>query len=321
MPYAVREHPDFSWSHSRDKMFRACQRRYYWNYYGSHRGWERSAGEEARLTYQLKQLTTLPLVLGSEIHLRASEIALAIREGGPVPSLEVCRARTSACLNQVWRGSQDRQAFRRAPKHHPMLLEKYYGLPISNDQLARVRAKLEQCTLHLCTWPGWDEVRACDRDDIRLVSSIEAVAHHGIRLYGAPDLVYRGADERWNVVDYKTGAHEDGADQLALYALYLRETGDLAGYDGTCVGRVVDLHAGEEQVLDLGPDDLARAERRVRDSTWAMRGLLVQLDTDRNEAQPRERFALPVDSSRCRGCPYYELCEDELKHAQHFGPF
>ena len=83
MPYAVREHPGFSWSHSRGKMFRACQQRYYWHYYRSHRGWERSASEEARLTYQLKQLTTLPLALGSEIHQRASEIALAIREGTP----------------------------------------------------------------------------------------------------------------------------------------------------------------------------------------------------------------------------------------------
>lgn len=321
MAYTVREHPDFSWSHSRDDMFRRCQRRYYWHYYGSHRGWERGADEQARAAYRGKNLTTLPLVLGTEVHQRAREIIRSILGGEPAPSLEQCRARTRAGLNRVWRASQDREGFLRSPKRHPMLLEMYYNLPISNDQLARVRAKLELCTAHLCAWRGWEEVRACAPEDIQLYESIDAVEHHGIRLHAAPDLVYRDGRGPWIVVDYKTGAADGAEDQLALYALYLRELDVLPGYDGTCVGRVVDLDAGEERSVEIGPAHLARAERRIRDSSWGMRGLLVQLDTERNEPQPRARFALPVDTSGCRSCGFYSLCEAELQDPTHFGPF
>ena len=58
----------FSWSPSRDRLYRNCARAYYFNYYGSWGGWERDAPAPARLAYRLKQMTNLPMFAGTVVH-------------------------------------------------------------------------------------------------------------------------------------------------------------------------------------------------------------------------------------------------------------
>ena len=65
MPYQRSEHPIWSWSHSRRETFQECPRKYYYQYYASHNGWEADAPETARLAYRLKNLTTLPEEIGA----------------------------------------------------------------------------------------------------------------------------------------------------------------------------------------------------------------------------------------------------------------
>ena len=82
-------HPEFSWSHSRDRALAECARAYFWQYYGSHGGWLPDAPQQARQAYALKQLTTFPLIVGSAVHECARDYALAVRKGAPRPSFEV----------------------------------------------------------------------------------------------------------------------------------------------------------------------------------------------------------------------------------------
>jgi hypothetical protein len=60
--------PEFSWSVSRAKKFAYCPRRYYYDYYGSWKGWEIGASEECRKAYFLKKRTSLAAWAGTEIH-------------------------------------------------------------------------------------------------------------------------------------------------------------------------------------------------------------------------------------------------------------
>ena len=49
MPAEFGPLPEFSWSQTRRSTFRDCPRMYYWQYYGSWKGWEDDAPEEARI--------------------------------------------------------------------------------------------------------------------------------------------------------------------------------------------------------------------------------------------------------------------------------
>ena len=147
--------PTMSWSHSRARLLEEdCARRYYWQYYGSHGGWDAEAPDETRLAYRLKQLSALDMALGQEIHTRAQEIAEAIRGREEPPSLDRLIERTRNELNRVWRASKDPSAFARAPKRQPMLLERYYGLSVSNDRLAVSPGQARECVTNLADLAG-----------------------------------------------------------------------------------------------------------------------------------------------------------------------
>jgi hypothetical protein len=321
MPYTAREYPEFSWSHSRARLLEECQRRYLLKSYVASSGWSAEATTEARLAYRLSKLTTLPMVLGLQVHERAKEIASAIRDGYEPPSLAECREQTAAELNRVWQGSRDLKAFLRSPKRHPMLLESYYHRPISNESLARVKSRMGICIENLVGWPGWQEVNLARPEDILVLSATDPVPIHDVPVYAAPDLVTMAPDGVWQILDWKTGDCAGVEDQLATYALYLRERGILPGFDGTARGRVVRLDVGEDRIVEITPVQLERAAKRIRDSVWRMRGYVTRMDIGRNEPLPRSHFPLAIDRGQCDRCPFAELCSEDLASPKYFGPF
>ncbi len=58
----------FSWSISRDRIFQACPRQYYFNYYGYWGGWDLNAPERTRQIYILKQLQNRFMWSGAKVH-------------------------------------------------------------------------------------------------------------------------------------------------------------------------------------------------------------------------------------------------------------
>jgi len=61
---------EFSWSKSRDEIFRTCPRQYYFNYYGYWGGWEQNAPERTRQIYILKNLQNRYSWKGDRVHNR-----------------------------------------------------------------------------------------------------------------------------------------------------------------------------------------------------------------------------------------------------------
>ena len=59
---------EFSWSKSRDGLFRECPKKYYFHYYGSWGGWVASEDDKVKQIYYLKKLKSKELWLGSVVH-------------------------------------------------------------------------------------------------------------------------------------------------------------------------------------------------------------------------------------------------------------
>lgn len=316
---AIGPNPAFSWSHSRARMVEqgACARRYRYQYYLSHLGWDIEAPPEAQLAYRLKQLTTIDLAIGVRVHNRAAEIAQAFIEGEQPQSLEASEKRSRNEMNQIWQASKDPRAFVRRPRRHPMLLEVYYNHPISNERLQRAKAKLTRCLKALHEWNGWHDIAAADRESIILPDAPEPVTIRDVPVFGVPDLVWRD-DAAWEIIDFKTGTIDGAKEQLALYALCLQERGIIAG-DAEVRGRVVGLSTYEDEILPISDADMAAVQRRLRDSLSQMRTYVVEMDLDRNEALPADRFPYPPTTDHCRWCPFQEICDKES--ATYFGPF
>jgi hypothetical protein len=302
------DRPQFGLSHSRDRMMSECERRYYLHYYASWRGWERDAAEAASAAYRCKKLMSLSGLLGSQVHERARDVALAIRAGHDIPALDDLVRRTCDAMNAVWQASRDRESFLRRPSRHPMLMERYYGLPVSSDRLAVVGGRIRTLLSSLHAWPGWAEVVGAEPESIRLFEPLDHAEYAGVPLYAPPDLVY-GSHDGATIVDWKTGREPspDHVLQVELYHLYLHLRG-LVEEDEPVTGRIVYLASEEEQSIELDAQSLERTSRRLEDSMWRARGLLIEMDEGRNEPVPAEHFPARVDEQRCGWCPMQEAC-------------
>jgi hypothetical protein len=304
---AIGPFPDFSWSHSRDRVFRACKREYFWQHYASHGGWLAAAGNVAQLAYAAKQLTTFEMELGASIHRAAARIARAIRDGETWPGREELEAQAREDLNALWVRSQDLRTFALRPKYHPVDRHMYYGGTLEPRRQEKLQEKLQACVGHLLVAPVWNDVMAAGPDAILVIDDLSSFPWNMLDIWVAPDLVFKGSDGIC-LVDWKTGRLLPDPEQLGLYGLYAREVLDL---DPPYLGRLVGLEEGNEVIHEITDEALEAVEDRVFTSVVRMRTYVV--DPGTNQPLPVERFPLTDHRSRCDRCSYYALCRRELE--------
>lgn len=301
-----------AWSLARQAAFDRCKRRYLLRYYVGSGGWANDAPPLTRLAYALSKLTTLQLALGAYVHEAARDIATAILNRRPGPSLDEIRSKIRAALNGVVRSSQNMEAFRLQPRTNPMLQEVYYGWGLSPEAISRTVERLDLCTDTLVRLPLWAEIGALRPSSILLIDSLEIHRLGGTPVYAAPDLAYLSGPDTATIVDFKTGnAREDEVlGQLALYALALREK---MGATAPAVwrGRAILLESGGELVFELTAADLECAGARARDGYGGMLAMLS--DVEANIPEPVNAFPLALRKAGCPVCPFWQICEQEVR--------
>lgn len=309
-------YPEFSWSHSRDRVLAECARAYYWRYYGSHGGWLPDAPQQARQAYALKQLTTFPLIVGSAVHECARDCALATRKGAVRPSFEVMLARVSDALNRAVLGAHHRAAFLRDPKRFVMLREAWHSGRADSPALPAAVAKARVCLRTLESSPVWEDLEGCQPEWVAVPDGPAAFVHEGWPIYAGPDLVYRPDGRRVVILDWKTGDDSDAELQIPLYALYCRTVLGLPFREDEWFGRVVNLSTGDDTTFEISRFDVVQTAERVRESVQVMQSLLA--DPDRNVPRSMAEFPLAPAERRhgCSFCAFYPLCEKEMASEQ-----
>ena len=318
MAFEYREHPEFSWSQSRRGTFRQCPRQYYWQYYGAHNGWYDDADETARTAYRLKKLTSFFEFVGGAIHELAADAINGARGGErPLTAEELFQAGRDK-LNRAYAQSKRLKDWKRRPNRVTMFHDFYYGTGPSKGMIDKIRDRLRVCSENLLESESYRaavqapfvEVKEVDRGP-------EFFMRDGYTIWAQPDLLYRTGDGEFHVVDWKTGrADETHALQLRTYGLYVQSREDLE--PAAITGRLEYLLNGSGEMVPLKQEDLEAEEREIRDSIAMMQKYVA--DTSTNEARSKDEFPLRDDTSECRYCKYYELCEDEIAGAVA-GPF
>ena len=312
MPYERREHPAFSWSHSRRGTFEECPRKYYYHYYGSHNGWEDDAPQDARRAYRLKKLTSLPLELGYVVH-RAASVALAVYSRGATLTVDNLYLTVRDRLNRVWQESQDRAGWERLPSHRKMFREFYYGDGIDRAELSDARGQLMQCLTNLLESVSFRE--AMESRVVAIEKFSTALRVDEVDVHAVPDLVYQRDDGLWTIVDWKSGNAPDesrGREQALVYALYVR--GNHATGESKIRGRIEQLAHGYADHYEFTDDDLQGCVETIRHSIKAMKGCLS--DVGLNELLAKEAFPMRWGTWPCRLCNFYELCQEEMAPAE-----
>ena len=309
---------DLTWSVSRARLFRSCQKAYYYAYYGAWGGWSVEAPERTRLLYCLKQVQSFPLWGGGIVHevIRDALTQFAMRRR-PIDVNDLQNA-ARALLRRGWVESRDR-LWEQNPKRAVNLFEHYYGegREIPREQTDALKeniyAALENFAhcdtlAELLTLPpqNWVELDQLESFIVGELPADDRAPAAPLKVWCAIDLAYFDAQGVLHIIDWKTGSEhkEELRLQLACYAIYAMKKYQLP-LEKIILGGVILNDGGRLSPYAISRESLVNATDQMLKSACAMRGKLQ--DIEANTAN-EEDFDCTQNPAVCNSCPYRQVC-------------
>jgi CRISPR/Cas system-associated exonuclease Cas4 (RecB family) len=299
---------EFSWSTSRDRLFKSCKRAYYYHYYGSWGGWERNAPPEVREAYILKKLTNGKAWAGAHVH-RAVSVALrSLKSGGLVPESELIESALDTMRADY---SQSRNGdYRRYPTKACGFFEHEYGLEKPPEYWKFLAEGVESCIRNFYASDIFEIIRETDPGTWLVIDSNDfdkerdSFVFEGETVYAKIDFAF-GDSGCVHIIDWKTGKELSGNEeplQFHTYALYAVEKWGVPVEGVSLVEANLSI-PGSQDIILTG-DGIERLKEYMRDSIGEMKALLS--DPENNVA---EIGNFPVNEGKhCRRCNFYKLC-------------
>lgn len=322
----------FSWSLSREGMFDECTRRYYYHYYLSWGGWKTNAPRVVREAFKLKRLVSLSLWRGQLVHYVTSKVLQSMKVKGRIP-------RKEDVIGYILERFQKQVDFSKArryltePKRKGKklnidwlaLLEHEYNRELDADRIERARQECIQGIEGLFKSPILSSIGETDPggwfiEDLDHAEFSQSFQFQGVTVYVKTDLMFRGRDGTFNIVDWKTYRAMEPGDrnqpfsrdaqvQLGIYSYYavqvLQESLDLIRlYEVNLLegGKVIEYNANKESIEAF--------TGHIKTGISKLAATLRDGDTERNEPLPPRSFS-KIDNGRCRFCNFYRICKDE----------
>ncbi len=295
---------NFTWSYSRHGLFDACRRKYWLNHYGSWGGWDRQlAPERVREIYIQKNLTTVPMWIGTVVHDTAEQCLKSLRRR-QLPRRDQVVARALARARRNIRESRE-GAWRHDPKRRAGFQHDYYQLELRPDPLPgaleEIRRQVE--TLLDCRIYG-RMAQAPQR--ILEVEDLVQIDVDGTPVWVKLDALMQGR-EGVVVVDWKTGRFHAEATvdrQLGVYGLYAVQRWQ--GRPGHIQAMHVNLRADQWRTFTLEAEHLEASRAFITESADRMRALLR--DVEHNVAEEEDFPMKPEGDPGCDRCRFRRDC-------------
>lgn len=318
---------EFGWSISREAMFDSCPRRYYFHYYLSWGGWESGAEPLAREAFRLKRLVSLALWRGQLVHYVTTKVLASLRARKRIPAYDDVRGYTLERFDAQYAFSRDLR-YRGEPKKRGgklnidwlALFEHEYRLPIEEQRLSKARDECVTAMRNLLESEILRRIAATDSDgwaieNIDLGEFAQVFDFEGARVFAKTDLMFRGGDGTFNIVDWKTfsggaaGRDEEKTSlQLGVYGFYAAEIlGEPLERIRLIEVNLLDRAAETEHTV--APQDLERFRLSIRAGIGRLAAVLEDGDIARNRPLPPHTFP-PVENGRCRYCNFFRICKD-----------
>ena len=292
---------EFSWSISRDRIFSACPRAYYYRHYGSWGGWKRDAAPRVREIYMLKNLGNRFTFAGQVVHEVVADVLNRHRYGAD-PTLEQAKEAALAALRKGFQESRDGLYRQRKAVG---LFEHEYGEDISDQEWRRMRDRVYSCLENFYRSKVRDIILATRIENWLPIDTLDSFDFEGTKVYVAPDFALRNDQGNALLIDWKTGRKGDAADrrQLVCYGLFARQKW---GVDPRrAIGELHYLLSGEVEIVTLDGEALEEGMEHIRASIRAMKALLA--DPEGNVARI-EDFPQTENRAECAHCNFRRIC-------------
>jgi len=298
---------DFSWSKTRDEVFRTCPRQYWFNYYGYWNGWFEDAPERTRQIYVLKNLRNRHIWAGEKVHECIERSLNNIRRGIKVLPVDEIVSITIDQMRAEFRSSRLRN-YLKNPKSCA-LFEHEYATQVSDEEWKELAQHVEICLRNFYASDIFDGLKSHSREGWLEVEEFSSFQLDDFRVHLVIDCAIKEGKDIF-IYDWKTGKSipEDLPLQLSCYALYALEKWRVSPESLMVIEYNLSYNkATEFSVSQADADDM---KGYIRGSVKDMRSLLT--DPEDNLPLEEERFSKVEDNRISLRCNFLKICKPHL---------
>ncbi len=300
---------EFSWSFSRDNLFKECNRKYYYNYYGSWNGWSKEKADNVtRTLYVLKNLVNRKIWKGDAVHKELSRILKTFKSTGKFNSLDDSLRRLTKIMRDEFRFSKGKSYWNHVGSLRKVnaLYEHEYDMDIQDKDWKDNYEETIECLKNFYSSSILTEMRTIKKSDIISIDSTIPTPFdfNNSIIYVNLDLAYF-LNDNLKIVDWKTGVTESNPLQFAVYALHVNNNHNIPLEKIT----VVEYNLQEKRSFthSFTSEDIEKLKTYINNSIYEMKSLLA--DPDENEADITD-FHRTEEVTRCDFCNYKKICFD-----------
>jgi len=292
---------DFSWSVSRDAVFKQCRRKYYYQYYGSWGGWSFDAENKTRTIYILKQLKTRQMWAGTRVHEAIENVLKNLQVGIKIDENEVIEDKVSLMRTEF--KSSLAKMYQIEPKTCA-LFEHEYEVPVSDIEWKKNSEHVVDCLKLFFNSKVYGDIFNLSPDQWLEVEEFSSFYDQGIKIYSVFDFACRKNEEVF-IYDWKTGKDEHNLFkiQLACYGLFATTKWGLKPDQVQL--REFNLSNGNMYEVSLEEFDLDDIHKHIWNSIGDMLNCLEDRPTN---TAVEERFTFTENLKICKYCNYLRIC-------------
>lgn len=298
----------FSWSVSRDNVFRECPRKYYFSYYGHWGGWQDSAPSRTREIYVLKQLKNRFTWIGQVVHACISRSLQNLSRSVPLLDVDEILSITRSGMRQDFRDSRNKRYWEN-PRIYFGFFEHEYEADVTKEQWRESADTVDRCLLNFYESAEFDAFERTEPQNFLEVEQFSSTGLDGTEIRSRLDCATREGD-KIVVWDWKTGRREASTGlslQMACYAYYAKQAFrvDLSRVET----RRFDLYRKKLYKEAITEKALEGMLDYIRGSIKDMHGVLEDVA---NNIAVEERFRKVERADTCLKCNFLRVCQPEL---------
>ena len=293
----------FSWSKTRDEVFKTCPRQYWFSYYGYWNGWLESSPERTRQIYILKNLKNRHIWAGEKVHECIQRSLNNIQRGIKVLSVDEIVTITLDRMRAEFRSSKAKNYWKN-PKSCA-LFEHEYEIEIVDDQWKEVAGNVETCLRNFYASDIYDGLKSHPRDGWLEVEEFSSFHLENIRINLVIDCAIKEGDDIY-IYDWKTGKSlsEDLSIQMGCYALYA--LGKWQAKPESVKVIEYNLSFEKSNWFTVTDEEIEAIKGYVRGSVKDMQSLLF--DVEGNVPFDEDRFSKVEDEQVSLRCNFRKVC-------------
>jgi hypothetical protein len=295
---------EFSWSKSRDEVFRTCPRQYWFAYYGYWNGWLENAPERTRQIYILKNLKNRHIWAGERVHECIQRSLTNIRRGIKVLPIDEIISITLDRMRAEFRSSRAKN-YLRNPKTCG-LFEHEYGIETTDDQWKETAQNVQTCLKNFYISEIYNVLKSRPKEDWLEVEEFSSFRLDNIRINLVIDCAIREGQDI-HIYDWKTGKSlsQDLSIQLSCYALYAMEKWKISP-ERLHISEF-NLSLNKANWFVIGSDQIEDTKGYIRGSIKDMQSLLM--DPQENVPMEEDRFSKAENERISKRCNFRKVCK------------